>query len=411
LKVYLRWGWKGQYDENDPNKSMINEVHDYRDGADVDYLGTIKAFDLRLDNKIFNHPPLMNDPNFATKYRFVDSEGKEWLRVPRHHDIDTRVLLTTLQPGTHKFEVRVLDSQNRTSEIEEFSFEIQRTVPKNEKKGILIIDNDSYPATGPTALDTPTNEFYNYILSGLGETVDTLNRLALRNSVWNDKLHSDKVENVISSTDLEPYRLIIWHSDFATSAGGPDNSNLHLDLEAINLYMRGDKGAGGGNMIVSAGQNLKYMHEFYISGTFALPLTRHPNVALQRYFGLPYYGKDCINRSSTSYTTNAFFLGAKPANNNYPEVNLNLDFHPVVKARGGLGAIGYFDEGKLSNTVTSVIYRMKTTEQGTEEFGGKAVAIRTKTSKNTTFVFGFPLSYMDKDEAKTMMKQIMSELH
>ncbi|MCB5230840.1 MAG: hypothetical protein WCX83_00480 [Candidatus Cloacimonas sp.] len=410
LKVYLRWGWKGQYDEDNPNKSLINEVHDYRDGVEIDYLGTIKAFDLRLGGKPFHYPPLQSDPEYQTKYLYRDSEGREWLRVPRHHEIDTRVLLNTLEPGNHTFEVRVLDSQNRTSEIEEFSFNIQRPVPREEKQGILIVDNDSYPVTGPTALDAATNEFYEEIFAGFSGKVETIDRLTIRNNHWDSKLHSDQVENVISTTDLEPYRLVIWHSDHLTLAGGPDNSNFHLDLEAINLYLQGNNGTGGGNMILSAGQNLKYMHEFYISGTFALPLTRHPNVALQRYFGLPYFERDTIDRLSVAFTANTFFLGAKPVGNGYPEINLNLDFHPVVKARGALGAVAFFDEEKLNNTVTSVVYRMKTTEQGEEEYADKAVAIRTKTARNTTWIFGFPLSYMEKDDVKNLMDEIIREL-
>ncbi len=404
LKIYLSWGWKGQFVSDDPDQGYINEVRD--EASDIDYLAAVKAFDLRLDGQPYFYPPLMDDPQYEERYLQVDDDGTEWLRVPRLHEIDTRALLTNAQPGEHLFEVRVLDSQNRTSEPQEFSFLIEERIPRDQKHGVLIIDNDSYPPSGALALDEPTREFYEYVTSGAGE-VPVLDRRNLRQTVYQSDLHYGRC--VLSPTDLEPYKLIIWHSDDPTAVG-TDNTNFHQEFEVVNLYMR-----GGGNILISAGQNLKNIH----SESYNQPFQ---NDTLEKYFGIPYTELDAIRRISTSFQQSPFFVGANPdptATLNLQSIVVNPEWHPVVNMFDAIGPIAYFNFDKIDDQYVKPIYRMAANESG-EAFADVPVGVRRHSTANqgsnnlfvtnTTYLFGFPLSYMDREEVKHLMDTIFADI-
>lgn len=393
LKIYLRWGWAGQYENNDPDQGYINAVHDT---TGVDYLATVKAFDLRLDGKAYYYPPLTYHPNYETRYRVVDDDGTEWLRVPRFHEIDTRALLTDVDPGDHLFEVRVLDSQNRTSKSRQMNFVIKQRVPAEQKSGILVVDNENFPA-----MDAYINEFYEYLTDDYTGPKDFLNRRWIKDNIWNDQLHYGR--NVIVPTDLESYRLVIWHCDHPLDVG--DNStNFHQDFDTINLYMR-----GGGSILLSAGQNLKNIHEQAFAQGFY-------NFLLEKYFGIPFEEKDAIRRVSSAWNSNPFFIGADKHENselNVPDIDLNLgdDAYVLIPMFGGLGPVAYFDFDYIFDPAVTPLYTMRTTEAGDALFPEKPpVAIRRRTDQNTTYMFGFPLSFMEREDIRAMFTVIKADL-
>jgi hypothetical protein len=391
LKIYLRWGWKGQFDNNDPDQGFINEVHD--NVTSIDYLATVKAFDLRLDGDFYNYPPLVQDPD--KDYIFEDPDGTKWLRVPRFHPIDTRALLTDVTPGEHHFVVRVLDSQNKTSPPVDFSFYIKERIPEDQKEGILIVADEVY-AGALGYINEATNTFYDYIVSEYSGPVETLNRNWLKNNVWDPRLHYGR--NVVSPTDLESYRLVIWHCDFPTDVGA--STNFHEDFDTINLFMRGN-----GNMLLSAGQNLRNIHTQSRDQGFY-------NFLFERYFGIPFQEADAILRLSQAFTSNPYFIGADNAPGsplNLPGIDLNLQFHPILPSQGGLGPVAYFNFDLIDDPNVETIYTMRTTEAGAA-YEGEPVAIRRITDNNKTYMFGFPLSYMDQDQVKGMLNLIIDDI-
>jgi len=390
IRIFLRWGWGGQYDNNDPDQGFINEVHDILTG--VDYLATVKAFDLRLAGQPYYYPPLWDDPEFETKYLYVDDDGTEWLRVPRYHEIDTRAVLTDVEPGENTFEVRILDSQNRTSEPEEFTFVIKERVPLEEKQGILIVDNEDF-----AAIDNYINDFYDYIVSDYSGPVKTLNRRWIKDNLWDNRLHHGR--NVISPTDLESYRLVIWHCDNPTDVGA-NSTNFHEDFDTINLYMRGN-----GNILLSAGANLKNIHQEAFNQAFY-------NFLLERYFGIEADVMDAIRRVSENYQTNPYFIGAELHPNsplNLPDIDLYPEVYILVEAFGALGPVAYFDMDLITDPFIQPLYSMRTTEAG-EDFAGLPVALKRQTDNNTTYMFGFPLSFMVDEQVKAMMNVIIDDL-
>lgn len=389
LKIYLSWGWKGQFANDDPDLGFTNRVHDVN--LHIDYLATVKAFDLRLDGQPYHYPPLADNV-------YVDDDGTAWLRVLRYQEIDTRALLTSIGPGEHLFEVRVLDSQNRTSAPKSFEFNVTNRVPANQKNGILIIDDETYPVSGSLALDPATDAFYNYITASYTGPVEVLKRAVLKDTVWDPRLHNNR--NVISPTDLESYRLIIWHADYPTDVG-ENSTTFHKDFDAINLYMRGS----GSNILISAGRNLLNIHTEAKAQPFY-------NFILEKYFGIPYAGPNAILPMSDTFAGNPFMIGAYKdpgLSLNLPDLDLNTGFHPVVNVVGGLGPVAYFNLDLITDHNVIPFYRMNTVPAG-ENFQDKVVAIRRRTNLNTTYMFGFPLSYMDQEQTQDMMDVIITDL-
>ena len=158
-------------------------------------------------------------------------------------------------------------------------------------------------------------------------------------------------------------------------------------------------------MIISAGQNLRNI----LTESQAQPFF---HFILEKYFGIPFYDDPAIFRMSESFQANPFFIGAYKDPNttmNVPDLDLNLSFHPVVSVVGGLGPVAYFDFDLIWDQNVKPIYRMETTPAG-EAFAGKPVAVRRKTTENTTYLFGFPLSYMDQDQARSLIDVILDDL-
>lgn len=411
LRIYLRWGWKGQYEGDDPDRGFINEVHDI--ATSRDYLANVKAFDLRLGDAPYPYPPMINHPQFQTRFLYTDpDDGTQWLRVPRFYDrdIDTRALLTGIPHGDYTLSVRVVDSQNRMSEVETFQFLIAERVPREQKQGVLIIDNETYPNP---VFKSYTKDFYNEVLEGMDVgPVEVINRQELRTNFESLNMHFGRI--FLSTADLERYRLVIWHCDNPTEIG-PNNANIHHEYEVVNIYLR-----GGGNMLLSGGSNINAMRRAAESQSFVNP-------TLHLFFGLTYRSEVVTRSLSNSMVGPAakqYFIGAKPAAGFTPRFKeVNLDFtHPFLAALGdrvrGLAPITLFsdDSDDYADAYTSVFYRMKVVEpadpdnedlvEDINKHRDAPVAIRRKSPNNSTYVFGFPLSYIDRDEVIDLLKEV-----
>lgn len=412
IKIYLNWGWTGQYENQDPDHSFLNETHDRipiwdeeeEEWRMVDYLGNIVAYDLRINSAPYYYPPLSDSPDFYSKYLFVDDEGLEWLRIPRTTLYHGSLLLTEVMDGENLFEVRILDSQNKLSETKEFLFKVRNRVPRDQKSGILILDNDNHPT-----LDPQINEFYQAILSQYSGEVHYLNRRLLRDTVWDSRLHYNR--NVFSPTDLEQFGLVIYHCDVPMNTGDED-ANFHREFGAINQYLR-----GGGNIILSSGRNLEHMLDrAYEQGW---------NTIFDDFMGIGLVHPDQNNvyTLSGAFNQRPYFVKAVPAGNNYPEMNLNLSLNispaNTLEKFGGLGPVAYFNENILLPGATP-IYSFgsrpvgdtpsEPSEEEFEHLTGQPVAIKNTLPNNTTFTFGFPLSFMEVEEARVFINQVIQEL-
>ena len=416
LKIYAHWGWHGEYGQltqgepnitDNPNDLVVGALKD--EDTDASYYSEMKYFDVRLDGEPYYYPPL---PPQGDNLQ-VDETGKEWLRIPINHEIAQNAVLTSLSEGLHRLEVRAVDLQDAGDPTPaDLDFRVVNRVPKTEKEGILIIDDSqSNQNFAPEAL---LDSLYFYeILAGYNGTIDVMDREEIKNSVWKSLLHFGR--DVLSPTDLEKYKWIIYHSDQLAI-----DSNFQKEFEVFELYLR-----GGGNLILSGGLNfrnsLNYVEE-YASPVFS------------EYFGLSTTGGDVIKAISKNGSEAISFLNQSLAYFNkatadnifsqdidlhIPSFNSLVNYSYVVQdSVKGLGPIAIFEESLLPADV-EVIYRFGCKEPGDgpldpsaaefEEYTGQPVAIRKVTDNNSCYIFGFPLSYMNVEQVNTMMLEIIND--
>ena len=460
LRIFMHWGWHGEFGEprqgldpliNDNPRigSRVGQVVD--ELSDVSYFSEIVYFDLRLDDEPYYYPAFA--PNVDNIQ--IDDDGTEWLRVPYSHNIAQRTVITRDQIlhnsdylyGLHKFEVRVVDLQMEGDPTPaEMLFRIVETVPRDEKNDILIIDDDRPFAFAP---EQEVDDFYSEIFANFDGTVDQIDRSEIVSSTFISALHIGR--DALSATDLEPYKLVVYHCDIA------NESNFDKEYEVLNLYMR-----GGGNLLISAGSSLAAQSQL-LADSF-LPILRD-------YFDIPMEtfinpDDDIFINPSVSYTQN-FFLDKIRAVNNYTnDVYLQLpSFINLLNLKKGTGAVSYINEDYIGNGFIEPQNVIMTfgckqyepyvdsdgngqwdegedytdhnqnseydvwawdgtewewdNEEDTDEYptldqfnsyNGQAIAIKNVTENNNCYLFGVPLSLMKTEEVKNMMDTIILEL-
>ncbi len=406
LKIYLHWGWHGEFEEDDPfakreGNLLDGEIHQ-------NYFSEVQYFDLRLDNEPYYYPPFPpQDVNLV-----IDNDGTEWLRVPKNYDIDQETVLANLDYGTHSFEVRVVDLQGHfdlTPAV--LDFEIMEKVPEDEKQGILIIDDSNN-----LDFDAIIDSLYLEFVSDYDGIVDEIKRKEIKDLIDGlglGTVHFNK--SVLSPTDLQGYKFIIFHSDILT-----DDSNFYKEYDPLNLYLE-----LGGNLIFSCGNSILLSQDL---------CTEQEIPIFEKFFGLPL--EDNIFNTVTNIETEASFFDLqffdKALAENSFENNINLElpsFHVWVTLKQGLGPVAYF-ENFTDDSEVIFRYGCKFPEIGTDfeewddiddndqfpsesqynEFNGKPVALKKIMENSCCYIFGFPLSFMNPDEVRNMMNSILTEL-
>jgi hypothetical protein len=410
FKIYMRWGYNGEYDGNNPQDRKIDTTLDELTGQP--YFCEIVGYDLRLDGEPYYYPPIPAIGEFLQ----VDDDGKEWLRIADYSAIGqaTTVTLTSFGDilenmyGEHTFEVRAIDLQGEVDQTpHEFPFTIAPLVPKAEKTGVLIIDDEADTGDAPGAI---VDSLYTYFVSDYVTEHGYINRLE-RYNLYQDNtmldLHYGK--SVIAPTDIQQYKAIIYHSD-----NGISPSQFYQEYEALKIYL-----LQGGNLILIGGATLKTLQIECIDKAFPI---------LDDYFGIPMNNSEAIDYVSFDYKINPFFIGAT-SQGSYNDLDLQLpSFNTTITnivvpflSVDGLGPVAFFVDYDAD-----VIYRYKCKDVGEdppgcpfhivptqEEFdmyNDLPVALKKVNSNNVCYIFGFPLSYMDPDQVKTMMTQILNEL-
>jgi hypothetical protein len=410
LKVYIRWGYNREYEGNSRQGKKVSKVLDEQTGDP--YFTEITYFDLRLDGEAYYYAPLP-----ASEYNIIDEDtGKEWLRVPMGHEISQETIFIGLQAGTHRFEVRAVDLQYVGDETPtEFVFKILEPIPAEEKEGILVLDDA--PAEPNNCPEEYVDSLYSkdYFFSDYEGPVDQLDRNELKNTIWIPTLHFGN--DVFSPTDLEPYKIVVYHSDCPTG-----KCKIAFEYDVLNLYIR-----GGGNLIVSGGSNLKVkaLSNFI---EFGFPF-------LDKYFGIQgseeesikYFEKYGTTPYSLVFWTLPYFIKATPDDGftgdvelQIPSFNSKVNWQPLLQIPvEALGPVAFFDEALLINEPT-VIYRLGCKPAGDglldpsqyeyDLYNGQPIGLRKETGGSKCYIFGFPLAYMVPDQVRLLMNQIIEEI-
>lgn len=391
LKIYMHWGYRGEFTDNNPDDKFVGKVYD--ELTSKQYFSEIKYFDLRLDGQPYYYAPLP-----AAQYNYVDeSTGKEWLRVPVASTISQKATLSGLSPGTHRFEVRAVDMQNEPDRTpSEFVFKIVEFVPASQKEGILVLDNtldNNY--TPPAIIDTLYSKqgyFKNY-----PHVVDRLERSWLAENVWVDRNYT---KDIFSPTDLQNYKTVVYHAE------NLESMKFALEYNTMELYLQ-----SGGNIILSGNANLS------IEMQRDMKNNNYP--ILEKNFGIDYLQDDAISYPTDSYSPlspNIFFVGADGSSSEYPEIDLKLpSFNPTVTT--AFGPIAYFPVQYLNSATTEVLYTFRCKQPGDDPtdpsnaeydyYSAQPVAVKNTTANNKCYIFGFPLSYMDDDAVSEMLMYII----
>ncbi len=401
IKVWLRWGWHGEYGKilasgdfvatDDPYDRKIDYLLDRY--TNKNYYSEITHFDLRVDGQPYNYAPLANDPNA----HIVDEDGKVWLRLPLYSPVRQSLVLTSLSSGPHTFEVRCVDLQGEVDPIPAvFTFSLADNIPIANRNGILIIDDD--PHQQLVAPDNIIRDKYEEMLADYNGPKVFIKRTTDTES---GDTHQDLDLRHFSPSDLQKYKLVIYHNDNFQSSG-----NLKLENDGLTLYLR-----SGGNLIISSTNSLAQNLEAFVNAT---------QKTFVSFLGV-YYEKPPANILSNSLTIRPFFQQAL-GQNGYPDVNLQYSpanepsFVSLVNDRQGLATITYFP--KISVNATA-IYKMGIkpvgspygpTQEQFDRYNNQIIGIRCVTGNSHCYTFGFPLSYMYTPEVKTMMNKILSEV-
>ena len=425
LRVYLHWGWHGEFETDQPDKRRVGQVYD--ELTNTPYFSEIRFFDVRIDDEAYVYGPLP-----ALDYNVIDDDGTEWLRIPIYHDISqhTNIYGDNVSTGSHKVEIRAVDLQDVADETPaEFTFFVEDFIPKDEKAGILIIDDETnHNVYCP---EDSVDALYNYFFDGQND-VEQVNRADVADLIGDlglSALHFYR--SVFSPTDIQQYKLIVYHSD---SPLINTTSNFDKEYDSLNLYL-----SGGGNLLFSGGANIIAIQQN----------CKNDGLPLLEYFGIPRELDDeelkavlvvtHIDSNGTETQANFFklqFMVKATATNGFTnDILLQLPgFNGLVNSRYALGPLVYF-ENLFNGTETIFEFGCKFPEPDStgidptflewdddydtdqypneaqyNEFTGKAVAIKRITENNNCYFFGFPLSYMNSDDVKAAVQVILDEI-
>ena len=410
LKIYMKWGWHGEYAGDDPSAEKKNIVKD--EDTNTDYFTKIKAFLVRLDNKPLYLPYLLADDGDNL---YVDENGKEWLYIPSSHYNFQNVILTrtTLEYstgnlyGVHKFEVKALDIQGIADPSPaEYIFKVEKFTPKEERTGILVLDNEANTG-GYAKIDT----LYEEMLS------DYLNQTTIIYT-----MQDPNYKNKISITDYLKYKLIILHSENLIQ--NTEETKLKQIFNTFQMYLD-----FGGNLVISGGSNLKKDIQFINEQGLGYIFSKYFGIEMPSSGNDESYAVDVysdITGTPSDFLNLQFFIGANAVDNNFSNIDFDYESsknivgiigNEVVNPKHALGPVACI---ATPDQTSEPIYTFKSipagdgpkqpTESQYAELSNLVVGQKKITETNKCYLFTFPLSYMNVEQGKVLMNKIISEV-
>ena len=434
LRIYVRWGWWGEYGEESSSGSITYPADNpYVKKFDAvlsepdsttgnpggkNYYSEITHFDLRYDGE-----PYFFQPFPGSQYNFVDDDGTEWLRLPLYSPLRQSIVLTgnQINPGRHKFEVRAVDSQDEVSKYPAvFEFNVVPYIPPASRSGILIVDDDVDSAQySPEEI---VNAKYTSMTSGIGAV--TMFKLFQKSldpgpeETAEERRRKDARGRELSFSELQKYKLVIYHADHPARGG-----TIEDEVDGLSLFLR-----GGGNLVISHTAQFKSKVES-IANKYALGLNSR-KYTIMDFMGLPRVPK--MTPGSQNLSVGAFFQKGV-GSSGFPNVGVQYSdnpdntagtaaFNPIVESRKGFSAVAYYNVvNGAPNILGDPIYTYgckpvdfptsPPTQAQFDTFNGKVVGVRkTNSNGGKVYTFTFPLSYMLDSHTKALINKIWSEL-
>jgi len=384
FKLYLRWGYYGQYGvpynaesvilTNNPWDSEINLCYDAT--THENYHSRIDSYDLRWD-----YAPFPSQSYFVNPHQVVHQDGSTWLRIKNLNDTARHFTFSGLTPGMHQLEVCAVDLQNVASDPAIQSINLVPYKPGSMRSGILIVDDDANHAQSPEIV---VDNFYSNVTPGNYGPVDAVN------------LHNpDQSTNPVSPVMCQNYKCVLWHADNPSA-----NTLLYDNIDALELYLGNE-----GNMLLSGTNRLT---------TSFNTMNAEANGFLER-LGIHSPGEYGV--VSNSPTTNNFFVSAEGIGS-VPDIGLEFNdpFSAIVEFRQGLSSVTYFNPGMnveylfqfgCKHTDAAV---MPPTQEQYDFFSSRYVGYKAVNRNSQVIVMGFPLSYMIMQNVHDSLEGIFSNM-
>lgn len=416
LRIYVRWGWWGEYGltDNNPYDKKVDDVLS-EPNTDIGYLGgdnyysEITHFDVRYDGEPYRFAPYP-----PAEYNHTDDDGTVWLRLPLYSPLRQSIVLTgnQIKAGNHIFEVRAVDTQDEVSRNPAvFNFNIVPLIPAASRSGVLIVDDDAHD--GQVSPEEIVNAKYEFMTSDIADIANVTK--VKYGSGGNDgglRTYRDVRGRNLAFSELQKYKLVIYHADNLAAGGTFEN-----EIDGLSLYLQ-----QGGNLAIS------HTAQF---ASKAATIANKKGYTLLQHMGLPMV-PDLVPVTSQNPRAVAFFQSAI-GNMGYPKVGLQYSANPdntegtanfngLINDLQGLHSVAYHNEaGGVPNINADPIYTYgcKPVDYGIaapsqvqfDRINGKVVGIRKVNNNGArVYTFTFPLSYMLDSHTKPLINKIWSEL-
>ncbi|MCB5262610.1 MAG: hypothetical protein M0Q16_01900 [Candidatus Cloacimonetes bacterium] len=417
LRIYVRWGWLGEYGlessgvptypEDNPYIKKFDSVMSEADpevgyAGGENYYSEITHFDVRYDGEPYYFPPYP-----GADHNHTDDDGTVWLRIPLYSPLKQSIVLTGNQitPGNHVFEVRAVDSQDEVSKYPAtFNFNVVPYIPPASREGILVIYDDPIIEN-----PSPPIEFVNERYENMTSDIEKVTMVKYGLSGENGS-YKDARGRYLAYPDLQKYRLVIYHADNIADGGTLEN-----EIDGLSLFFR-----AGGNLLIS--HTAKFASK-------AKDISNRRGFTLLEYMGLPMVPNLNIG---LAVSPNFYFQNAV-GSNGYQNLGLqysthpsNTDgtpsFNPLIEFRKGLHAVAYHNEtAGVPNIYGEPIFRYgckpvdfptsPPTQAVFDRLNDKVVGVRKINSNGArVYTFTFPLSYMLDVDTKALINKIWSEV-
>ena len=401
-RFWFRWGYFGEFENNNPNLDYQGVVRDPQygvTGLGHNYMSEIIYYHIQRNGKQHEFGPLL--PPFA------EQPDPDWLRIPANHEIAQRLSINGLTAyngidGTnlHSITVVIEDLQNIKSEPVTFYFRVYPPATAEERSGVLYVDNHN---------NTPAGLFdwYRDIMPA-DQKVTYISRRSLQNYLSMDENSQYNIRMgrlVIPFSLLTRYKYVIYAVD--SSSG--NWLNVYYDQDSLRQYARNN-----GNLILIGNQALENL----IQEQSRAPM----RTFYEDYFG---WGRDvdsivALELGVGPNNVRYYMTGATPVITGLPILNAEYENNPETQygirtsERGGLGLLSYFT--KLAPTA-EVMYTLNSKPAGTgrwdpsvedrEAIQGRPVAIRKDNNGGFGYTFTVPLYHMNKENVKALLSEIL----
>jgi len=374
----------------------------------VRYYCDIEFMDVQLDGGTSSLPPIGSV--------IIDSlSGEEWMRVPITQD--QLCMLTNLSIGEHTFKVRSVDIQGAIDPTpEELSFTFHGPVDASQSDNMLLVDDTKNQMI--FAIEDSVNNFYQELVADYSGTVDWIDLLYLVNvERLNREARQDDLAPYFAPSDIQSYKMILWYAN--------DPKSFYSNVTKVHLVQHYDilryyLDQGGSLLFTGTANICDPPYSNYACINF-----------LEKYGGLA----DTLSALSqllgdnswfwgTPNQNNSMFVGARGLNNfnTLDPFNLNLHIYKFptgayfpeywIMTSNPLGKIGnvtFLNPDQAETIFTCITDTMSIHQQFVDAPVGTKY-VKEPGETGAAYTLGFPLYYMEMDDAKTFMDLVYADL-